>query len=222
MSRFYLTAIEVYDDAMLKIIAGEFRSRQLRAPDNDSISRPYSNRLKESLFNLLRGWFNDTTVIDLFAGVGTVGLEAVSRGAKHVYLVERSREIFDALKHNIAMLKCEDRATAVLSDALNPTWMARAPRPADVIFVDPPYELMEDERTRALVLEMIVKARSLMGDQGFVVLRSPIGADKADFAIAGFAGPEEHRYSTEMRVLLYSPVKFEQSADAENVSRAGA
>jgi 16S rRNA (guanine966-N2)-methyltransferase len=203
---------------MIKIIAGEFRSRQLRAPDDDSISRPYSNRVKESLFNLLRGWFDNATVIDLFAGVGTVGLEAASRGARSVYMVERDRAIHEILKSNIAMLKCEDRATSVLADALIPTWMARAPHPADVIFVDPPYELMEDHRNRSRVLEMIAKSRSLMGDRGFVVLRSPIGSDQADFNIAGFAGPEEHRYSTEMRVLLYSPMVTNLSIDHQIAS----
>jgi 16S rRNA (guanine(966)-N(2))-methyltransferase RsmD len=205
---------------MIKIIAGEFRSRQLRSPDDDSVSRPYSNRVKESLFNLLRGWFEDATVIDLFAGVGTVGLEAVSRGAKRVYMVERDRGIHDAMKQNIAMLKCEDRATAVLADVLSVTWMSRAPHPADVIFVDPPYELMEDERTRSLVLEMVAKTRTLMGERGFVVLRSPMGSDKADFRIAGFAGPEEHRYSTEMRVLLYSPAAQSPAMGADQASIA--
>lgn len=190
---------------MIKIIAGEFRSRQLRAPDDATISRPYSNRVKESLFNLLRGWFENATVIDLFAGVGTVGLEAVSRGASSVYMVERNRAIYEVLKHNIGSLKCEDRATAVLGDALIPTWMARAPKPADLVFVDPPYEFMHDDKQRARVLEMIANARPLMGDRGFVVLRSPFGVEDAEFKIAGFDGPEQHKYSTEMHVLLYAP-----------------
>src|SRR5262245_15938357 len=79
--------------AMLKIIAGEFRSRKLLTPDDGSVSRPYGARVKESIFNLLRGWFEGATVIDLFAGVGTMGLEAVSRGAARVFMVERDRHI---------------------------------------------------------------------------------------------------------------------------------
>lgn len=190
---------------MVRIIAGEFRSRKLLAPQDDTISRPYSARVKESVFNLLRGWFDGATVVDLFAGVGTIGLEAISRGASRVYMVERDRRVFELLQRNIKSLECEDRADAVHGDALSGMWMPRAPRPADLIFVDPPYALMEDEIGRRRVSEMIAKCRSLMGDGGFVVLRSPIGADEADFAIAGFDGPEEHRYGQEMHVLLYSP-----------------
>ena len=66
---------------MIKIIGGEYRSRKLLTPENESVSRPYGSRVKESLFNLLRGWFEGATVIDLFAGVGTMGLECASRGA---------------------------------------------------------------------------------------------------------------------------------------------
>lgn len=190
---------------MLKIIGGEYRSRKLLTPEDESISRPYASRVKESLFNLLRGWFDGTTVIDLFAGVGTMGLEAASRGTAKVFMVERDRRIFDLLQANIQSLKCEDRVTAVSGDVLTMSWMARAPRPTDIIFIDPPYQLMEDEKTRSRVLDVIARSRPLMGDKGFVVLRSPIGAKEADFSVEGFVGPEEHAYSKDMHVMLYAP-----------------
>jgi 16S rRNA (guanine(966)-N(2))-methyltransferase RsmD len=192
---------------MIKIIGGEYRSRQLLAPEDEAVSRPYAARVKESLFNLLRGWFDQTTVIDLFAGVGTMGLEAISRGAKQAFLVERDRRIFELLQSNIRALGCDDRAMAVSADVLSMTWMPRAPRPADLIFVDPPYRLMEDERTRRMVLEMIERCQVLMGDQGFVVLRSPVSVADADFTVPGFHGPEPHSYGNDMHVLLYSPAK---------------
>lgn len=190
---------------MLKILGGEFRSRVLLAPDDESISRPYGSRVKESLFNLLRGWFDDAIVLDLFAGVGTVGLEAVSRGAQQVYLVERNRTIFELLKRNIAMLKCEDRAVAVNADALSATALAGVRRPVSIIFVDPPYDMMTQERQRERVLQQAARCRELMGDKGFLALRSPIGTDRAEFGIAGFDGPESHRYGPDMHVLLYAP-----------------
>lgn len=190
---------------MLKIIAGEFRSRRLHAPEDGLVSRPYASRVKESIFNLLRGWFDGTTVIDLFAGVGTMGLEAVSRGAAKVFMVERDRKVHDLLVANIKELHCEDRATAVNADALSLAWMARAPRPAQIMFVDPPYSLMEDERTREQVLHMISRCKPLMDAKSFVVLRSPVRSSEADFSIEGFAGPESHEYSHHMNVLLYAP-----------------
>jgi 16S rRNA (guanine(966)-N(2))-methyltransferase RsmD len=195
-----------YDHAaMLKIIAGEYRSRRLHAPQDDAITRPNSSRVKESVFNLLRGWFDGTTVIDLFAGVVTMGLEAASRGAAYVLMVERDRQVFDLLQSNIKTLQCGDRATAVNADALSLTWLPRAPQPVDLIFVDPPYRMMEDEDLRRRILDMIARCRPLMGDKGFVVLRSPIDSVGADFSMLGFAGPEVHRYSHEMHVMLYAP-----------------
>jgi 16S rRNA (guanine966-N2)-methyltransferase len=190
---------------MLRIIAGEYRSRQLLAPHDETVSRPYGSRIKESVFNLLRGWFDGTTVIDLFAGVGTMGLEAVSRGAARVFMVERNRDVFDLLSQNIEALDCGDRATAVYADALGPLALQKAPKPADIIFVDPPYELMQGDITRRKVIEQVARTRTFMGDKGFVVLRSPIGPPEADFKIDGFAGPEVHRYASDMFVLLYSP-----------------
>ena len=190
---------------MLKIIGGEYRSRILQSPNDDSISRPYTGRVKESLFNLLRGWFENSTVLDLFAGVGTMGLECISRGAARVYLVERNRQIFDLLQGNIDALQCGDRAVAILGDALGPVALARASGPVDLVFVDPPFELMQNEATRQRVLEQIARCRPLMGDKGFVVLRSPLSAQQADPSIAGFAGPEQHQYGREMNVLLYAP-----------------
>lgn len=136
-----------------------------------------------------------------------MGLECVSRGATNVFMVERDRRVFELLQSNIEALGCEDRATAVSNDVLSMTWMARAPRPADLIFVDPPYALMEDHKMRARVLEMISRCRTLMGDKGFVILRSPVSAQEGDFTVAGFDGPEAHTYSTDMHVMLYAPAK---------------
>lgn len=203
---------------MLKIIAGEYRSRILQSPEDDSISRPYTGRVKETVFNLLRGWFEGSVVLDLFAGVGTMGLECISRGAARTYMVERNADVFRVLKGNIETLKCEDRAVAIHADALGPLALARVAGPVDLIFVDPPYEMMEKEDSRQRVLEQIARCRALMGDKGFVVLRSPVSAQQADLSIDEFVGPEQHQYGKEMNVLLYAP---RVKAVADNGEPAG-
>jgi 16S rRNA (guanine966-N2)-methyltransferase len=190
---------------MLKIIGGEFRSRVLRSPPGDETTRPYLARVRESVFNLLRGWCEDASVLDLFAGVGTVGLEAASRGARTVVLVERDRRLFELMQTNIDALGCGDRVQAVHGDALSPVTIARAAAPVDLVFVDPPYPMMREPASRERVLRQIEACRSIMGEQGFVVLRSPLGPDDADWAIPGFDGPEAHRYGPTMWVLLYAP-----------------
>jgi 16S rRNA (guanine966-N2)-methyltransferase len=191
---------------MPRIIAGEFRSRRLITPADDPSTRPYTDRVKESVFNLLRGWFEDANVLDLFAGVGTMGLEAVSRGAKRVLMVEQNRGVYKMLEQNIATLKCEDRAEAMQGDALSRVAILRAPKPVDVVFIDPPYEMMKRPESRRRVLSQIERCRDVMGDAGFVVLRSPVGpSEDLPLDVEGFIGPEAHRHGKDMWVLLYEP-----------------
>lgn len=189
---------------MVTIIAGEFRSRRLETVKGDASTRPFLSRVKESIFGMLHEWFVDARVLDLFAGVGTVGLEAVSRGAASVLMVERNAATCRILKRNIETLGCGDRARAMQADALGALVLERAPRPVDLVFVDPPYDMMKDERSRARVLAQVERCRSIMADRGFVVLRSPVGPDVVG-PVPGFAGPEAHRYRTDMWVLLYEP-----------------
>lgn len=195
---------------MPRIIAGEYRSRRLAAPDDDVLTRPYTDRVKESVFNLLRGWFDDARVLDLFAGVGTMGLEAVSRGAAKVLLVEQNRKVFKLLEENINTLGCGERAEAMLGDALGSACLLRAPKPVDIVFVDPPYEMMKRQDSRHRIMAQVSRCAEVMGEQGFLVLRSPIdpeGVESAEFLLPGLDGPEVRKHGTEMWVLLYQPTR---------------
>jgi 16S rRNA (guanine(966)-N(2))-methyltransferase RsmD len=190
---------------MLRITGGIHRSRHLVTPPDESVSRPYAQRAREAVFNMLREWFEDASVLDLFAGVGTMGLEAVSRGAARVVMVERDLKIFALLEQNIAALDCGDRATAVRADALGELALLRAPAPVDVVFMDPPYPLMAEASTRERVLEQAARCRRVMADESFLVLRAPFGPDEHDLAIEGLDGPEPHQFGAGMWVLLYAP-----------------
>ncbi len=194
---------------MVRIIAGEYRSRKLLTASDDESTRPFLSRVKESIFSMLHEWFQGARVLDLFAGVGTVGLEAVSRGASSVLMVERSAATYRLLKRNIEQLGCGDRAKALLGDALGQTALLRAPRPVDLVFVDPPYTLLQDPRSRQRVLDQVARCREVMADRGFLVLRSPVGPDQIG-SLAGFRGPEPHRYRKDMWVLLYEPSAIDQ------------
>ena len=198
---------------MLKIISGEFRTRQLFTPPGEDRTRPMTARVKESLFAMLHGWFKGARVLDLFAGVGTIGLECASRGAVEVVMIERDREVFRYLEHNIAMLKCADRVIALQADALGPTALARSPRPVDLVFLDPPYALMVELPTRALVLAQAARSRGLFADgKGFLILRTPIDLEEPERTIVGFDGPEVHRYKDDMFVYLYKPNAFSETS----------
>jgi len=190
---------------VLKIISGEYRSRILVTPEGEDRTRPMTARVKESVFAMLQGWFKGARVLDLFAGVGTVGLECASRGASEVVMIERDREVFRYLEHNIETLKCGDRVIALQADALGPTALARSPKPVDLVFMDPPYALMVDPATRKLVLAQAARTRPLFAAKGFLVLRTPVDLDEAERRIPGFKGPESHQYKDDMWVYLYMP-----------------
>lgn len=191
---------------MLRIIAGEYKSRRLLSPPDEAVSRPYPERVKEAVFNMLREWFDEGgNVLDLFAGVGSMGLEAVSRGAQRVVMVEQSRPIFRLMEQNIATLGCGDRAKAVCGDGLSETAILRAPDPVDVVFIDPPYPMMLDEHSRRRVLGQMSRCRRIMAKPGLLILRSPHGPADLGLAVEGLVGPEARRYARDMWVLLYEP-----------------
>jgi 16S rRNA (guanine(966)-N(2))-methyltransferase RsmD len=179
-------------------------------------------RVKESVFAMLQGWFKGARVLDLFAGIGTVGLECASRGAAEVVMVERDRDVFRYLEHNVQTLKCGDRVTALQADALGPTALARSPKPVDLVFMDPPYALMVEPATRKLVLAQAARTRSLFASKGFLILRTPVDLDQPEKTLPGFRGPEVHQYKDDMFVYLYMPDAGEAAETSSASSEAGA
>ena len=119
----------------LRIIGGDWRSRIVRFPDAEGL-RPTPDRVRETLFNWLGQRLDGLSCIDLFAGSGALGLEARSRGAARVTLVERDRRVFEQLRSSVAELGA-DGVEVALGDAI--AFLARARGPYDVAFVDPPY-----------------------------------------------------------------------------------
>ncbi len=122
---------------MIRIIAGEFRGRRLKTPATDKV-RPTADRVREAWFSILQRSMRGARVLDLFAGSGALGLEALSRGAVTADFVEVHRLALAALKANIKTLQVEDRAAIHHVDALK---FAEKLHPGqyDVAFADPPY-----------------------------------------------------------------------------------
>jgi 16S rRNA (guanine(966)-N(2))-methyltransferase RsmD len=132
----------------MRVIAGEFRSRRLETPRGME-TRPTSDKLRETLFNVLGASVAGAKFVDLYAGSGAVGIEAISRGAEFVWFAEKAPPAVAAIRANLRALKIaggyalEDRGVARLLESL-----AKNARAVDVVFLDPPYEAVEDyERT---------------------------------------------------------------------------
>jgi 16S rRNA G966 N2-methylase RsmD len=121
----------------VRIGGGVWRSRLLTFPDVIGL-RPTPDRVRETLFNWLGQVMDGKRCLDLFAGSGALGFEALSRGARQVVMVERDSKVAGALKENAAALKA-DNFELVVADALK--FLGQETRRFDVIFVDPPYQL---------------------------------------------------------------------------------
>ena len=193
-----------YDPAFMpRIIAGTYRSRMLESVQSLT-TRPYTDRVKESVFNILQGHIEGSNILDLFSGVGTMGLESISRGAAQVVCVEQDAKVHAVLQRNIELLGCEVSAEAVRGDALSSTPILRAPRPVHVIFMDPPFAMMKDDRLRARVLEQVGRVAELLDEHGWLVLRTPLSTDHVDHEVEGLEGPEVRTYKKEHHVLFYA------------------
>ena len=122
---------------IVRVVAGEFGGRKLDAPDRRS-THAMSERARGAIFNSLAELIPGTRVLDAFAGSGSIGIEALSRGAVHATFVEKDRIAAQIIAKNITMLGLENRADLIRTTVHN--WMETADiEPFDLIFVDPPY-----------------------------------------------------------------------------------
>ncbi len=157
----------------MRIIAGEFRSRKLQSPPENAETRPIPDRVKESLFNLLRGHFEDAHILDAFAGTGSIGLEALSRGAAFCTFIERDRAVAKVLEANIKALGCEDRSQIVVGDALGAASLARLHERIHVAFFDPPYAVVTNDLGWRRTRDQFSRVLAQLDEGGFLVHRTP-------------------------------------------------
>jgi 16S rRNA (guanine966-N2)-methyltransferase len=122
----------------MRVIAGEAKGRQLIAPKGTG-TRPATDRIRETLFAILEPDLGDARVLDLFAGAGTMGIEALSRGAAHVTFVERAAAALEALRRNLATTGFVDRSEVVGANVIGFLDRGVPSERADVVFLDPPF-----------------------------------------------------------------------------------
>ncbi len=153
----------------MRIIAGRFRSRRLAAPTGEA-TRPTSDRLRETLFNVLAPRIEGAAFLDLYAGSGAVGIEALSRGAKEAVFVERAPAALKVLRENLARLGVANQSRIYAGQAaifLRRKFAAAEPK-FDVIFLDPPYQA-EEEYADTFGLLGGAEATGLVASGGLVV-----------------------------------------------------
>jgi 16S rRNA (guanine966-N2)-methyltransferase len=149
----------------MRIIAGKYKSRKLVAPEGME-TRPTSDRLRETLFNVVAPSISDSVWLDLFAGTGAVGIEALSRGARSVYFVESARRAARAIRENLKSLGVEEGFEVIEREAATALRMLDSQAVScNFCFLDPPYRKMGDYEQ---VLGFVSQSR-LLAPGGLVI-----------------------------------------------------
>lgn len=123
----------------MRIISGELKGRKLHSIKG-SRTRPTSDRIRESIFNILSPRIHNSTVLDLFAGTGAMGIEALSRGADHAVFLDNSQQAVSAIRQNVALCGVQERSEVIQWNIIkNLNCMLNNENMLDIIFMDPPY-----------------------------------------------------------------------------------
>jgi len=153
---------------LVRIIAGTYRGRNLKSPPSLQV-RPTSDRLRETLFNVIAPRIQSTRFLDLCAGSGAVGIEALSRGCAHSTFVDRSRKISALIKANLDLCRVPEEQTIVVQGEAGEFLreaISRESKPWDIVFFDPPYA-----NDYLGILELFGEnAEALLAEQGLLIV----------------------------------------------------
>lgn len=172
--------------AQIRVIAGKYGGRKIDAPDlSNSRTKPMGERIRNALFNKVGAEIQGARVLDAFAGTGSVGLEALSRGAAQVTFVERDKIAQKILAKNIALLDCEDEAEIIRTSVNN--WLETADiENYDIIFADPPYHDTQ--------LSTVSKLFGILKPNGLMVLSNPGRGEGPNLANTGIVVVDNRSY----------------------------
>ena len=169
----------------MRVITGTARGRRLREPEGMA-TRPTTDNVKESMFNLIQFDIEGRRVLDLFAGTGQLGIEALSRGAAHCTFVDKGKEPIAVIQENLKKTRLEERATVVQADYSS--WMKTCRQQYDLILLDPPYAEVFLETALKIVSEI-----DILTNSGIIVCERPFEKSLPD-DIPGLARYRDYRY----------------------------
>ena len=181
----------------MRVIAGTARRLLLVTPPGDT-TRPTGDKIKETLFNILQPELCDCRFLDLFAGSGGIGIEALSRGAREAVFAERDRKALECIKENLRTTRLFSKAQVLEGDALNAiAKLARSGEAFDVIFMDPPY----DSDLVSSALSMLSQG-SLVNEDTLIVAETALDADTSYAEDYGFEITRVKQYKSSQHVFM--------------------
>jgi 16S rRNA (guanine966-N2)-methyltransferase len=190
----------------MRILAGKFRGRVLLPPPSKAQTRPITGRAKKSLFDTLGPYLDNAGVLDLYSGTGTMGLEAISRGAAWCIFAERDRSVVSRLRRNIEACQAGDLCDVWCGDIrtrLRPC-LSALERKIDIAFVDPPYADARRWDWSKAEANIFRPLEAKLADDGLLVLRTPKGLEVPN-AIAGLTEMKTKKYGSMIITLMARP-----------------
>lgn len=179
----------------MRVIAGTARSLPLKAPQGLDI-RPTTDRIKETLFNILQWELPGCIFLDLFSGSGGIGIEALSRGAKRAYFVDSEPKAISCIQQNLAFTKMTDRAIVIKQEVCS-ALAGIHEKEAHVIFMDPPYRSGQEQAALAALARM-----SYVTPNTVIVVEAALDTDFSCLAELGFSVAREKRYRINRHLFI--------------------
>ncbi len=191
----------------MRIIAGTARSLPLKTVDGID-TRPTTDRIKETLFNIIAPEVPDAVFLDLFAGSGAIGLEAVSRGAKRSVFVDHSRKAVSVIRENIHFTGFDTQCDVLCMDYLAAIKALAGKERFDLVFLDPPY----GKGLSARALDAL-STSGLCGDDALVIVEEAVDFPPEDLAADGFEIIRKKNYKTNQHIFLRRRRAADPAAD---------
>lgn len=180
----------------MRVIAGKARRTQLKTLEGMD-TRPTTDRIKETLFNMISHGLADATFLDLFAGSGGIGIEALSRGAGRAIFVEKNPKAAECIRENLKRTKMEDVGTVMVTDVLSALRRLEGNQVFEYVFMDPPYNhLLEKE-----VLEYL-KDSSLLAEDALIIVEGSLETDFSYLEEMGYSVIKRKEYKTNVHMFL--------------------
>lgn len=179
----------------MRVIAGEARSIPLITPSGND-TRPTQDRIKETLFNMIQMEVPGAVFIDLYAGSGGIGIEALSRGAKHSYFIDRGTEPIKCITANVHKCHFDDKATIIKKDAAMALRSIHE-KEVDIIFIDPPYEADLYEHTLRTLAQL-----PYVTEYTNIICESSLDEDFTFVSLLGYEIKKEKTYKNNKHVFL--------------------
>ncbi len=180
----------------MRVIAGSARSLPLKAPEGLD-TRPTQDRIKETLFNILQNDIPECVFVDMFAGSGGIGIEALSRGAKKAYFIDNSQAANACITENLAFTKLVDRAIVFKGDVSSALYNIYE-KHVDIIFMDPPYSKGIEKQ----ILELLNTVK-YCDDETLIIIESEIHNDFSYVEEMGYEISREKAYKNNKHVFIH-------------------